>query len=62
MAKVVIEHKKDIKRRLIMIALYAIISYGFASLAIDRGNWLWYALCFAAAYMALRNAISIIKK
>lgn len=38
------------------------IAYGFASLAIDRGNLLWYALALIFFFGALRNLFKLIGK
>jgi hypothetical protein len=38
------------------------IAYGFASLAIDRGNFLWYLLMLIFLVGALRNLFKLIGK
>lgn len=36
------------------------ITYGFASLAIDRGNFLWYLLAMVFLIGALQNLVKLI--
>jgi hypothetical protein len=36
------------------------IAYGFASLAIDRGNFLWYILALVALFGCIQNAAKLI--
>ncbi|HVX48055.1 MAG TPA: hypothetical protein VHA05_01730 [Candidatus Saccharimonadales bacterium] len=38
------------------------IAYGFASLAIDRGNFLWYLLALVFLVGALQNIFKLIGK
>lgn len=38
------------------------LSYGFASLAIDRGNFLWYLLALIFLVGALQNLFKLIGK
>lgn len=38
------------------------IAYGFASLAIDRGNFLWYLLALIFLVGALQNLVKLIGK
>jgi hypothetical protein len=35
------------------------VSYGFVSLAIDRGNWLWYGLTLVFLFGALQNLFKL---
>ena len=35
------------------------VAYGFVSLAIDRGNWLWYILTLIFLVGGLRNLFSL---
>jgi hypothetical protein len=38
------------------------IAYGFASLAIDRGNAIWYLLLLVFLVGALQNFLNLLKK
>jgi len=38
------------------------ITYGFASLAIDRGNFLWYILALIFLVGTLQNLVRLIKE
>lgn len=40
-------------------AIELAITYGFASLAIDRGSWWWYVLALVFIVGSLRNAVRL---
>lgn len=37
-----------------------IIAYGFGSLAVDRGNFLWYALALLCLFGSLQNLAKLV--
>lgn len=41
-------------------AVEGIITYGFGSLAVDRGNFLWYAFALLGLYGCLQNLTKLI--
>ncbi len=53
------------KRLLVSAGLAFIAAYIFGSLAIDRGNWLYYGLTLASVVVGLRSlwrGLNILKK
>ena len=42
-------------------AIELLVTYGFASLAIDRGSWWWYALALIFLVGGLQNFLKLVR-